>query len=198
MNRKEIAILTILFLAILGAVALTPAEGNIGWKIRLVYAHGAGVWAALGLFVLASVIAVLSIFKRGLGSLFLATEYVATGLWIISFLMAILATKIVWGAVFFAEPRMLTSLKVLSVSIAVDALLSLSKQPLVAATLLFTRTVAAFYWIAATELVMHPDRPVLQSALDMKLHFVTVLVSIFLFALAVALIIKRRMEAIRD
>lgn len=176
------------------ALALTPAEGEIGGRIRLVYAHGAGIWVSLALFVLASGIALVSIARPSLLPFAAAIDLVATALWLCSFILAIISMKVVWGGVFFGEPRMLTSLKVLSLSIAVNALGTLTRNPLARFVLVTGRTVAAFAWIVSTELVLHPDRPVLRSEAGMKLAFAGVLLSLFCLAVLAALSVRRHMH----
>lgn len=176
------------------ALAITPAEGELGWRIRLVYAHGAGIWVSLALFVLASAVALVSVLRPGLSDLAAAIDLIATALWLCSFILAIISMKLVWGGVFFGEPRMLTSLKVLSLSIAVNALGIITRNPLARFMLLGGRTAAAFAWILSTELVLHPDRPVLRSEPVMKLAFAVVLLSLFCLALFTALLVRRRLK----
>lgn len=177
-------------LVLAGALAFVPPEETLGSRIRLVYAHGAGIWAGLVLFVLASAFALLGLRdRRWLGRAFLA-DLAGTGLWAISLVLSLVAMKVVWGGLFLAEPRFLNALRVLGLSLAVLALHGLlpGASPTRALWLRIlapgARTAVVFYWILTTELVMHPDRPVLRAEAVMQVSFLGVLLGWLLLAWA--------------
>jgi len=183
-------------LVLVGALALVPPEETLGGRIRLVYAHGAGVWAGLAFFVLASVFALLGLRDRRWLGRALAADLAGAGLWVISLILSLLAMKVVWGGLFLAEPRFLNALRVLGLSLAVLALhWLLPAGPLWLRTLApGIRTALAFYWILTTKLVMHPDRPVLQAEAVMQVSFLGVLLGWLLLAWAAIRLGSRYVE----
>jgi hypothetical protein len=168
-----------------GALVLVPPEETLGGRIRLVYAHGAAVWAGLAFFALASAFALLGLRDRRWLGRALAADLAGAGLWVVSLVLSLLAMRVVWGGLFLAEPRFLNALRVLGLSLAVLALHWLLPAGIwLRALAPGIRTGLAFYWILTTELVMHPDRPVLKAEAVMQVSFLGVLLGWLLLAWA--------------
>ncbi len=187
-------------LVLLGTLALVPPEETLGSRVRLVYAHGAGVWAGLTLFLVASVFALLGPQNHLWFDRSLRAELAGTGLWTVSLLLSLLAMKVVWGGLFLAEPRFLNALRVLGLSLGVVALHWLIParegerrgflwlRSLVPGI----RTALTFYWILTIELVMHPDRPVLRADALMQVSFLGVFLGWLLLAWSAMRLASRR------
>src|SRR5690606_9937862 len=105
--------LLVLAVAIAAFTALSPAERTLGLNVRVVYLHGAWVWAALAAF-LAAAGAGLAGFIRDRasenGSLTLhrwSRALGRTGLlfWITYLPLSMWAMQTNWNGLFLAEPR---------------------------------------------------------------------------------------------
>lgn len=175
------------------ALVLIPPEDTIGGRIRLVYAHGAGIWVGMLLYNVAALVVFVSLLRRRWSSWGLAIDLVGTGFWLVSDVLALISMKVVWGGLFLAEPRLVTAAKIVTLSLAVHALCWAVASVPARALLVVGRTAAAWWWVATTELVMHPDRPVLKAELSMQVPFLALLVAYVFLALAVARVVHRRL-----
>lgn len=196
--RREMRWLPLLALGLVGvALALIPPEDTIGGRIRLVYAHGAGIWVGMLLYNLAALAALVSLVRRRWSQWGFAVDLVGTAFWVVSDLLALVSMKVVWGGLFLAEPRLVTAAKIVTLSLAVHVLCWAINAVPARALLVVGRTLAAWWWVATTELVMHPDRPVLRADLSMQVPFAVLLAAYVFLAMAVARTVQRRLEGWR-
>ena len=161
--------LPILFVMIALITALSPAEASLGYNARVVYLHGAWVWASLGVYVAAGAIGLVGLFQlilrvdqsqihqwsRALGrsGLVLWITYLPISLW---------AMQTNWNGLFLAEPRWR-----IAVIFAITGLLlqlGLSFTPVSWASFWnFAFITTLFLSLQTTEKVMHPPSPMLDS-----------------------------------
>lgn len=149
--------------------ALSPAEATLGLNARVVYLHGAWVWAALATFIAAGVVglvgwiqhfravrtASIHEWSRALGrtGLFFWITYLPISLW---------AMQANWNGLFLAEPRW----RMAAIFAITGFLLQLGLSFLPVSWASFWNLVYVAVLIVvlrATENVMHPPSPMLDS-----------------------------------
>ncbi|MCJ7701736.1 MAG: hypothetical protein MUO62_09150 [Anaerolineales bacterium] len=167
--KSPLLLLSLLLLLIAVFTALGPAEATLGTNARVVYLHGAWVWAALAAFILAGAVGLAAFVKklagqgdrsyhqwsRSLGrtGIFLWITYLPISLW---------AMQTNWNGLFLAEPRWRVA-----VIFAISGLLlqlGLSFLPVPWASVWnFIYVATLFGVLKSTEQVMHPPSPMLES-----------------------------------
>lgn len=158
-----------LALVIAGVTALGPAEATLGTNARVIYLHGAWVWAALAAFVVAGALGLVSFLLQisGKGRSDLHTWSRALGrtgllLWVTYLPVSLWAMETNWNGLFLAEPRW----RVAVVFAITGALLQGGLTFLPASWSSFWNfcfITALFVVLAVTENVMHPPSPMLNS-----------------------------------
>jgi hypothetical protein len=157
------------FLISLACIALLttfgPAEKTLGTNVRVVYLHGAWVWAALAGFLLAGLTGLVGIltgrdslhhWSRALGR---------TGLlfWITYIPISMWAMQTNWNGLFLAEPRFRLAV-IFSISgLLLQAGLALMEAPFWASLGNLFYLVALLVALLTTQNVMHPPAPILNS-----------------------------------
>lgn len=158
----------ILLSALAGAgllAAFAPAEKTLGANMRLVYLHGAWVWAALALFAAAGLAGLAGLAKphSGLHAWSRALGWAGLIFWLTYLPMSLLVMKLNWGGFFFDEPRWRTPLAFAVTGVLLQAGLAVLGRP--AFTSLANAGFAAALLAATVNMqsVLHPDSPVLTS-----------------------------------
>jgi hypothetical protein len=163
--KSPIILFILLLLVVALFTALGPAEKSLGTNVRVVYLHGAWVWAALAAFFAAAVVGLIGLilhryqlntWSRALGR---------TGLffWITYLPLSIWAMQTNWNGLFLAEPRWRLAVVFAIGGLVLQIGLSLVENPAWASA--FNLFYAALLWMAlrTTDQVMHPSSPVLDS-----------------------------------
>lgn len=111
----------ILLLALL-LLWLSPAERTLGNGIKAVYVHVSLTWAGLAGFVAAALLGLAQLVARRprWDSWRVTVGWVAFGFYLAGVAASALASQVNWGAVFWQEPRMVTSLNVLAAALIVQ------------------------------------------------------------------------------
>lgn len=154
------------FLASAVLVALfAPLEKTLGLNSRLVYFHGAWVWAAMLTFVLAAVVGLAGLisrrqifhaWSRGLGRS-------ALSFWVLFLPMSLYVMQANWNGLFLDEPRFRLPLNLAIVGLLLQ--IGLSFFPLVwnsLGNLIFTA--ALILGMQRIQTVLHPESPIFQSS----------------------------------
>ena len=170
MKYKSIFLwLFILFLLISIFTIMGPAEATLGSNARIVYLHGAWVWASLAAFIIAGCAGLIGLVRQFTGKttglyhqwsraigrtgLFFWITYLPVSLW---------AMQTNWNGLFLAEPRWR-----FAVIFAITGLLlqiGLSFTPVSWASFWnLAYVVGLFAILSTTENVMHPPSPMLES-----------------------------------
>lgn len=166
--------------------ALVPLERTLGANIRLVYFHGAWVWAGKLAFGAAAVAGlgglVLRRWQKPAWAAHLPSWTLALGrtglfFWATYLPMSLLVMQLNWGGLFLDEPRFRVPLTFGIVGLLLQAGYFFLDQPdlICLGSLVF----GVALWLALGEItnVLHPDSPVLTSdSLLLQLFFVTLLV----------------------
>lgn len=176
-------------LALLALVAvISPLERTLGANVRIVYVHGAWVWAgkvAFGLAALAGLAGLVCLAARrrcAWPALSLAVGRAGLFFWLTYLPMSLLVMQLNWGGVFFDEPRFRIPLTfglaglLLQVGLAV-----ISSDWLTCLGNLFFG--AALWWqLGGIQNVLHPDSPIFGSdALRIQVFFILLLVLSLVF-----------------
>lgn len=121
LNRRVLPLLALCLLALLSMwLVLAPAEARLGNVIKLVYVHGALVWAGLGAFTLAGALALAALLSRR-AAWYRAGEAaasVALLVWFVYVLSAMLVTGLTWGQwIAWGEPRVRATALILAAAV---------------------------------------------------------------------------------
>jgi hypothetical protein len=172
--RSPILLFALILVLIAFVTAIGPIEKTLGASARIVYLHGAWVWAALAAFFLSGFIGVVALiirrhslhrWSRALGrtGLFFWITYLPISMW---------AMQTSWNGLFLAEPRWR-----LAVVFGISGLLlqigvTLLEKPIWASVVNSAYAVVLFLSLQLTTNVMHPPSPMLESdAVRIQLFF---------------------------
>jgi hypothetical protein len=155
-----------------------PVEKNLGVNIRLVYLHGAWVWAGLAAFAAAAIAGLTGLAARAKKWHDYSSSLALTALifWLTYLPISMLLMQINWGGYFFDEPRWKTPFAFAVIAILLQGGLFLINHPPVssAANLLFA---AALFWsLNQAASILHPDSPIFSSgSASIQLFFILLL-----------------------
>lgn len=172
------------FLAGAVLVALfAPLEKTLGLNSRVVYFHGAWVWAAMITFVSAALAGlaglltrrrILHVWSRGLGRS-------ALSFWVLFLPMSLYVMQANWNGLFLDEPRFRLPLNFAIVGLLLQV--GLSFFPLVwtsLANLIFALTLIP--GMQGIQTVLHPESPIFQSSAPAIQAYFTLQVVLLLLA----------------
>lgn len=173
-NKPAAWIVLALILAAQSLVlALAPNERTLGAGIKPVYLHVSLTWAGM---ILLAVSAAL-----GLGLVVSKSEKLASwlrtiltagwALYLIGFLVSMIASYINWGGVPFKEPRVLGSLNVLVISTVALVLVKWINQQRIAGLLGAAPTILMAFTVSSSRMALHPDSTVGSSPSGIKFTF---------------------------
>ena len=162
---------------ILLVTALSPIEQTLGESIRIVYFHGAWVWAGLVSFGLAALAGLLGlVLRRGWPRWSLALGRTGLFFWLTYLPMSLLVMQLNWGGVFFDEPRFRIPLTFGIVGLLLQGGLAVMNTGWLTnlCNLVFG---AALWWqLGGLENVLHPDSPIFTSdAVRIQVFFIILL-----------------------
>jgi len=152
----------LLLFVIAGVTTLGPAERSLGTNVRVVYLHGAWVWAALISFAVAALVGGVALLLKN--DAFHRWSHAAgrTGLffWITYLPISLWAMQTNWNGLFLAEPRwrLAVVFSVGGLVMQLGILLMGEFRWASVANLLFFG--ALVFALGRTDQVMHPDSPV--------------------------------------
>lgn len=177
-------------LAVIALVTiLSPVEQTLGASIRLVYFHGAWVWAGLITFGLAAAAGLAGLLLRKSIWPSWSSAFGRAGLifWLTYLPMSLLVMKIYWGGLFLDEPRWRIPFTFGIVAVLLQVGLWLLNSPLLTSlgNLVFG---AALWWsLGRADNVLHPDSPVFTSnSIRIQAFFVVLVILSMLFSLQAA------------
>ncbi len=142
-----------------------PAEHSLGTHIRIVYLHGAWVWASLGAFFAAGVFGALGLLTRRKSYQCWSGAFGRTGLifWVTYLPLSLWAMQSNWNGLFLAEPRWRLALVFAITGILLQVGLSLADRPSLTSGLNLGFFMALMIALLQTPNVMHPASPILNS-----------------------------------
>jgi hypothetical protein len=166
MNKKSPVLwFFICLLAIAGFAILGPAEKSLGTNVRIVYLHGAWVWAALVGIALAAVTGFAGLITNRMGWHQWSRALGRTGLffWITYLPISLWAMQTNWNGLFLAEPRWRVAF-VFSIGgliLQIGATLLENLRWTSATNIIFAA--ALLLALKNAEQVMHPPSPIMDS-----------------------------------
>ncbi len=186
-NRQWWTYFGVLFLTAALLLWISPVEHSLGSGIKSVYVHVALTWTGMTVLILAGILGmvvgftghpVLHVWLQALGR-------VGMLFYALGFTASLLSAKINWGAVFWAEPRVQASLKVV---VAFGLVLLLAPVLPERHRGWLYGLLAGFMVISVyrAALVMHPKNPIgLSTSVAIQLTFI----GLYLLALMLALLL---------
>lgn len=150
---------------ILLVTAFSPIEQTLGESIRVVYFHGAWVWAGLISFGLAGLAGLLGLaLRQGWPRWSLALGRTGLFFWLTYLPMSLWVMQLFWGGFYFDEPRWRVPFTFAVVAVLLQVGLWLLNSPDVLVSLGNLGFGAALWWnTLQAESVLHPDSPVMNS-----------------------------------
>jgi hypothetical protein len=179
---------------IAGVTFLGPPEKSLGPNVRVVYLHGAWVWAALAAFVAAAAVGVAGLILRRENLHRWSRALGRTGLifWITYLPISMWAMQTNWNGLFLAEPRWRVALVFAIGGLLLQIGLTLVEEPAWASAANPVFCIALLLALQNTEKVMHPPSPILSSdAWRIQLFFAGLLFLTLLAAAQLALWVYR-------
>jgi len=163
--KSPLFLFILLLLVVALFTVLGPAEKSLGTNVRVVYLHGAWVWAALAAFFTAGVVGLIGLILRRHRLHSWSRALGRTGLffWITYLPLSMWAMQTNWNGLFLAEPRWRLAVVFAVGGLVLQIGLSLVENPAWASA--FNVLYAVLLWLAlqTTDQVLHPSSPVLNS-----------------------------------
>lgn len=182
--RYRLGLFALTLAVIAAATASGPAEKSLGDNVRVVYLHGVWVWTALAGFLAAGLIGLAGLisgredfhrWSRALGR---------TGLlfWITYLPISIWAMQTNWNGLYLSEPRWRLALVFAVTGLLLQAGVSLLEAPPWASAGNLGFVIALMAGLRASQNVMHPPSPILDSESGSIQLFFFLLLALVLFA----------------
>ena len=184
MAKSHLLWLTIALVAILLMSTVGPAEKSLGTNVRVVYLHGAWVWAALAGFVAAAMLGLagLALQREPIHRWSRALGRAALVFWITYLPISLWAMQTNWNGLFLSEPRWRLAVIFSIGGLILQIGVSLMEDPAWASAGNVVFLVALFFALRSTENVLHPTSPIFSSdAWRIQLFFIA-LVGLVSFA----------------
>ncbi|MCJ7534712.1 MAG: hypothetical protein MUO57_04180 [Anaerolineales bacterium] len=172
-------------LAIIVVTALGPAEKSLGTNVRVVYLHGAWVWAALICIFAAAAVGLVGLITRRNAAHYWSLALGRTGLvfWITYLPLSLWAMQTNWNGLFLSEPRWRVAMIFAIGGLILQIGITLLENPAWASALNLVYVVILVYVLQTTDQVMHPGSPIFGSgAWRIQIYFLLLLVLTLLAA----------------
>lgn len=184
---------TVVLLAIV--TLLTPADQVLGGRVRIVYLHGAWVWAGIVCFATAGISGLVSMIWQPRRWEDWSKVLGWTGLffWWTYLPMSLVVMQVNWGGVYLDEPRFRIPLGFGVAGILLQAGLLLVNLPKLTSAANLAFGLSLVIALGFTRNVLHPDSPVTQSgSIAIQIGFVGLLILVFLLAAQIAVWLFQR------
>ncbi len=177
-----------LAVSLLGVALVTaagPAEQSLGVNVRIVYLHGAWVWAALAGLVAAGVCGALGLLTRRRSWYAWSAALGRSGLlfWITYLPISLWAMQTNWNGLFLAEPRWRLAAIFAVSGLLLQTGLALLRRPAVTALGNLAFISALLVMLRLTQDVLHPASPIFSSdSFRIRVYFLLLLLLTLLAA----------------
>jgi hypothetical protein len=172
-------------LAILAVTAVGPAEKSLGTNVRVVYLHGAWVWAALICIFAAAISGIWGLVSRREAAHYWSLALGRTGLifWITYLPLSLWAMQTNWNGLFLSEPRWRVAIIFAIGGLVMQIGITVLDKPAWASALNVIYVGILVYVLQSTDQVMHPGSPIFGSgAWRIQAYFLLLLVLTLLAA----------------
>jgi len=173
-NRRIIILIGLTLLAIAVITAIGPAEKTLGTNVRVVYLHGAWVWAALCAFFGAGAAGAIGLITRRESIHKWSRALSRTGLlfWITYLPLSMWAMQTNWNGLFLAEPRWRMAIIFAVCGLLIQIGITLLEDPIWASAANLVYLIALGFAVFNVQDVMHPSSPILDSdAARIQIYF---------------------------
>ena len=145
--------------------ALAPLERTLGEGARLVYFHGAWVWAGKAAFGAAAIAGIAGLIARLPAWQRISIALGRTGLifWLTYLPLSLYVQQVNWGGIFWDEPRWRIPLMFGIVGLLLQVGLSLIGDARLFAGANFLFGTSLWVMLGSIQNVLHPDSPIFQS-----------------------------------
>ena len=152
-------------LAIIVVTAIGPAEKSLGTNVRVVYLHGAWVWAALICIFAAAVAGIVGLISRRQTAHYWSLALGRTGLifWITYLPLSLWAMQTNWNGLFLSEPRWRVAIVFAVGGLVMQVGISMLDNPAWASAFNVVFVLILTYVLQTTDQVMHPGSPIFGS-----------------------------------
>lgn len=185
-------LLTLLLLGLF--TALAPLERTLGERARLVYFHGAWVWAGKIAFAAAAAAGLIGLVRRSRAWQNASLALGRTGLvfWLTYLPLSLYVQQVNWGGIFWDEPRWKIPLMFGVVGLLLQAGLALLNDSRVSSAANLVFGVALWWMLGSITNVLHPDSPIAQSSsARIQIYFVILLALSVIFGVFLARLLYR-------
>lgn len=179
-------------LALVGIALFTsfgPAEKALGTNVRVVYLHGAWVWAALVALAASAGSGLLGLVTRKVTWQAWSQALGRTGLffWITYLPISLWAMQTNWNGLFLTEPRWRLAVIFSITGLLLQIGLSLIRRPVWTSTANLIFFIILVVVLQTTDQVLHPPSPILTSdAWRIQIYFISLVALTLLAAWQVA------------
>lgn len=176
--------LLVLVLIVLLFTSLAPLEKTLGVNARIVYLHGAWVWASLVTIIAAGLTGILALIirKSGYHAWSRAWGRAGLALWLFNLPISLYVMQANWNGLFFAEPRWRIPFTFAVVGLLLQTGLSFMK-PVWASVANPLYALALFITMQGLEAVLHPVSPIFNSSfVTIRLFWAVLLMLLVLLA----------------
>ena len=181
--------------AVVLVMLTAPLEQTLGINMRMIYLHGAWVWASLALFATAAILgaAWLLRLRDSLYRWMTAISRTALLFWLLYLPQSLMVMKANWGGFYFSEPRWQVPMTFAIIGVLLQIGLALINNRQLTAAAMLVYTLALFWRILSLQSVLHPDSPIQQSnSLTMQLYFLALFLLIYGLGLQVSALLCRQ------
>lgn len=192
-TRGRLAALAGTLFLIALVTALSPIEQTLGAGIRIVYFHGAWVWAGLLTFAAAALAGLAGLMARRWARWSLALGRAGLFFWLTYLPMSLWVMQRFWGGLFFDEPRWRVPFTFAVVAVLLQVGLWLLGNPPLLTSLGNLGFGAALWWSTlGAEAILHPESPVFGSgSLRIQVFFVALVLLSLLFGAQLAALLNQ-------
>ncbi len=183
MKRLAMIALPVSLVLALLVAAFAPLERTLGVNARIVYLHGAWVWAALALFILSALAGLVGLLlqQHSLQTWSQALGRTALLFWIAFLPMSLYVMQANWNGLFLDEPRFRVPLNFAIVGLLLQ--IGASFFPLAWTSVINVGFCAALLvGMSQTQAVLHPESPIFNAGAGDIRTFFAALLALFLLA----------------
>jgi hypothetical protein len=164
-NRRDCLVLLLFLVGAALLAGLAPLERVLGSSARIVYLHGAWVWAALLAFSAAALagLAGFLLRKESLHRWSVGLGRSGTVFWLTSLLLSLAAMQTSWNGLYLAEPRWRLGVRFGLVAVLLQLAVTVFRRPRLGSALNIVFVGILVAALLGAESVLHPPSPVFTS-----------------------------------
>lgn len=164
-SRRDLLVLLLFLVGAALLAGLAPLERVLGSSARVVYLHGAWVWAALLAFSAAALagLAGFLLRKESLHRWSISLGRSGTVFWLTSLLLSLAAMQTSWNGLYLAEPRWRLGVRFGLVAALLQLAVTVFRRPRLGSALNIVFVGILVAALLGAESVLHPPSPVFTS-----------------------------------